>query len=117
MKRLAAIAGRCFRRAGGIGTALGTNSGSRPSAVRIGQKSGLSTLRRLVSKTDQPHDADSLFYLFDEVPGRAHFSGTPWLMEIAGGHGRGNLLIFTMGCGPFKDLCLEITRKASRSGK
>ncbi|HEY5743468.1 MAG TPA: hypothetical protein VIS99_13100, partial [Terrimicrobiaceae bacterium] len=53
--------------------------------------------------------------LFDDVPGRANRSpGTPWLMEIADGHGRGNLLIYLDGSvRPFKDVYAEILKKGS----
>ncbi len=80
------------------------------------------TFRRLV-KLKQAHLNDAQIHylptLFDDVPGRAHRSaGTPWLMEIADGHGRGNLLIFMDGSvRPFKDLYSELLKKGSSNRK
>jgi prepilin-type N-terminal cleavage/methylation domain-containing protein len=80
------------------------------------------TFRRLVKlKQIQLKDAQIHYLptLFDDLPGRAQRSpSTPWLMEIADGHGRGNLLIFMDGSvRPFKDLYSEILKKAAGNRK
>jgi prepilin-type N-terminal cleavage/methylation domain-containing protein len=80
------------------------------------------TFRRLVKLKQTNLNNARIHYLptlFDEVPGRAYRSpGTPWLMEIADGHGRGNLLIFMDGSvRPFKDLFSELLKKGSSNRK
>lgn len=76
------------------------------------------TFRRLV-KLKQTHLNNARIHylptLFDEVPGRANRSpGTPWLMEIADGHGRGNLLIYMDGSvRSFKDVYAEVLKGGS----
>ena len=110
--------------AGGIGTALEHEFWIKtfePYGLR--QKNWTCpTLRRLVKQKQTSFNDAQIHYLptlFDEVPGRARRSpGTPWLMEIADGHGRGNLLIFTDGSvRPFKDLYLEILEKGKYNRK
>jgi hypothetical protein len=109
---------------GGIGTAL-----EHEFWLKTFESYGLNeknwtcpTFRRLV-KLKQAHlNGARIHYLptlFDDVPGRALRSpGTPWLMEIADGHGRGNLLIFMDGSvRPFNDLYSEILKKGTSNRK
>ncbi|HEY5954381.1 MAG TPA: prepilin-type N-terminal cleavage/methylation domain-containing protein, partial [Terrimicrobiaceae bacterium] len=74
------------------------------------------TLRRLVKLKQTSLNDTQIHYLptlFDEVPARAlRSSGTPWLMEIADAHGRGNLLVFMDGSvRPFKEIYSELLKK------
>ena len=109
---------------GGIGTAL-----EHEFWIKTFEPYGLTrknwtcpTFRRLV-KLRQTHLNDARIHylptLFDEVPGRAHRApGTPWFIEIADGHGRGNLMIFMDGSvRPFKDLYSEILKNGSYNKK